>query len=84
MTHRKHKGDDADVAAKESMRMLIDATSKASKVTDKLKATLTKPTTKSTKSDIEDILFYIIRLQLSLYAIVLGDAQSDIDNAAIE
>lgn len=76
----KRKGDDNELDSKESMRKLVGATTKAADVADKLKASLTKPTTKSTKAKISDVLAHAIRLQQSLYAIILGDAQS-IDNA---
>ena len=80
LTLYKRKGDDDELDSKESVRKLVGATTKAADVADKLKASLTKPTTKSTKAKISDVLVHAIRLQQSLYAIILGDAQS-IDNA---
>ena len=76
LTLHKHKGDDNELDSKESVRKLVGATTKAADVTDKLKASLTKPTTKSTKAKISDVLVHAIRLQQSLYAIILGDAQN--------
>ena len=76
LTLYKRKGDDNELDSKESVRKLVGATTKAADVTDKLKASLTKPTTKSTKAKISDVLVHAIRLQQSLYAIILGDAQN--------
>lgn len=76
LTLHKRKGDDNELDSKESVRKLVGATTKAADVADKLKASLTKPTTKSTKAKISDVLVHAIRLQQSLYAIILGDAQN--------
>ena len=76
LTLYKRKGDDNELDSKESVRKLVGATTKAADVADKLKASLTKPTTKSTKAKISDVLVHAIRLQQSLYAIILGDAQN--------
>ena len=76
LTLHKRKGDDNELDSKESVRKLVGATTKAAGVADKLKASLTKPTTKSTKAKISDVLVHAIRLQQSLYAIILGDAQN--------
>ncbi len=76
LTLHKRKGDNNELDSKESVRKLVGATTKAADVADKLKASLTKPTTKSTKAKISDVLVHAIRLQQSLYAIILGDAQN--------